>query len=102
MFIPRFHEKKEKCAARISLSSTNSAMLASLISPLGYVLNAPAPAASRVRAVSMDAAKMECAGAAAAFLHPSCVGVRTEQHYTPHLAGPPALVRAGPHAAVGS
>merc|ERR1719396_242636 len=36
-----------------------------LLSPLGYVLNAPAPAASRVRAVSMDAAKMESVFAAA-------------------------------------
>ena len=44
----------------------------SLVAASGYVLNAPAPIASRVRAVSMDAAKMECAAAAAtAFLHPS-------------------------------
>merc|ERR1719253_2058908 len=40
-------------------------MLAAALSPLGYVLNAPTPAASRVRAVSMDAAKMESAFAAA-------------------------------------
>ena len=45
----------------------------SLVAASGYVLNAPAPIASRVRAVSMDAAKMECAAAAAtACLHPSC------------------------------
>jgi ferredoxin--NADP+ reductase len=37
----------------------------SLVAASGYVLNAPAPIASRVRAVSMDAAKMESAFSAA-------------------------------------
>merc|ERR1740138_737265 len=40
-------------------------MLSLAAAASGYVLNAPAPIASRARAVSMDAAKMESAFAAA-------------------------------------
>ena len=40
-------------------------MLSLAAAASGYVLNAPAPMAARARAVSMDAAKMECAAAAA-------------------------------------
>ena len=56
-----WHLGRIKCSA----DRRSDPMLSLAAAASGYVLNAPAPMAARARAVSMDAAKMECAAAAA-------------------------------------
>ena len=60
---PQVLTLKPPRADKVSLHLCVAPEMLSLVAASGYVLNAPAPIASRVRAVSMDAAKMECAAA---------------------------------------